>query len=115
MPWQLHIPDLTGGRRGFQLVEVATAPGHSLLLARLKKRQTKRRRFEEEPMLFAWGFSAQGRLGLVPDAEKLVEDQLEMGTLSTPLVGPRDARTYPPIRVDSPWRPTEVLPTVLME
>jgi len=109
-PWRLHIPELQElqqrGKISFEITQVATGCHHSMCMAMTRdiKKQTN------EPVVYAWGFSGSGRLGL----EQTVEEDLEMLQIRerqkglpperTQTTGARHLRIFPPVKVESRWK-----------
>lgn len=111
LPWRLQIPELQDMRerrgRNYTLTQVATGVHHSMCIAMLDDPRGQRK----EPVVYAWGFSGSGRLGLELD----VDNKLEMLQIRernkglpperTQTTGPKHLRIYPPMKVEERWKP----------
>jgi len=63
------------------------------------------------PVVYAWGSSASGRLGLVRNAALTIQQQFEDGNETAQLSGPKAIPVYPPSRVEPAWQQEEKEPT----
>lgn len=106
-PWQLQLPDVDteGARSRHQLAVVATGPAHSLCLVRPRRPNLKKSDGTAlEPMVYSWGCSGSGRLGIAPAQarEQLAELEMANNTAVVPL-----GRNLPPLLVAPVWKPAE--------
>eukprot|EP00928_Gymnodinium_smaydae_P044326 TRINITY_DN29572_c0_g6_i1.p1 TRINITY_DN29572_c0_g6~~TRINITY_DN29572_c0_g6_i1.p1 ORF type:complete len:1953 (-),score=397.88 TRINITY_DN29572_c0_g6_i1:90-5948(-) len=98
-PWQLRLPGFerndSGKKPDYEIMQVATAPHHSLCLVRPRAR--KGQQMEQEPVAYAWGSSICGRLGLATGIAA-ANAGVNPNERERPVV-------EPPSEVEPSWRP----------
>lgn len=111
IPWQLRIPDLENRKKSTRhdLRMVSTAPGHSLCLVVVAKYNARLQEHVEEPIVYAWGYSGSGRLGLVKDVDERLQKQHDQCMENSLVSGSPHAPVYPPMRVEPRWKPEETI------
>eukprot|EP00929_Paragymnodinium_shiwhaense_P012782 TRINITY_DN12067_c0_g2_i1.p1 TRINITY_DN12067_c0_g2~~TRINITY_DN12067_c0_g2_i1.p1 ORF type:complete len:2068 (-),score=517.76 TRINITY_DN12067_c0_g2_i1:63-6266(-) len=103
MPWQLRLPglDRPGSKPSYDITHVATAMSHTLCVVRPNARRGQ----VAEPIVYAWGFDGDGRLGQQERAEPVNTleggEQLALAAQQ----GPPGTRCELPAQVDPRWRP----------
>jgi hypothetical protein len=126
LPWQLRVPpeweeeeegeeEEPRGRVKHELRQVATGPGHSMCIVARTRPATRRRRERKETLIYAWGCSGSGRLGISKEKmdRPVVSPQPEDGDTMKAFMGPWGStymKIFPPTPVDDRlWRPSEDL------